>query len=427
MRAAVAAVEPFALTRAALAAHARTVPSSARVHLVAAGKAAWPMAQGAVAVLGTRLAGGVVAGAAGSGTLPSHLEWVGGGHPLPDAHSVHAARRALDRAAAAARNDELLLVLLSGGGSAMLSLPATGISLEDKRAVVAALSRAGAPIGDINCVRKHLSSIKGGRLAAAFATRTLTLAISDVHVPQDDPATIASGPTVPDPTTYADAVEIVNRVEDGIPGVVRQFLSRGAAGELSETPKPGDPRLARSVFEVIANRRTAMEGATREAARRGYDVNVVDHAVHGEAAQAGSRFVEAAFSATSGAAPAEAKGRCVIAAGETTVAVKGKGRGGRNQEFALGALRSLAPPAPTALVASLGTDGIDGPTDAAGAIVSSATVGLAHTWGVDLDAALARNDAYTVLDKLDALIKWGPTFTNVGDVHLLLTADTMPV
>ena len=376
------------------------------------------MAQAAVAALGTRLIGGVVTGPEGSGLLPRELEWFAGGHPLPDANSVRAARRALDRTAAAA-HDELLLVLLSGGGSAMLSLPAPGVSLEDKRAVIAALSRAGAPITDINCVRKHLSAIKGGRLATSYGGRALTLAISDVHIPQDDPATIASGPTVADPTTYAEALAIVTRISGDVPGSITGYLERGAAGEVPETPKPGDPRLARSAFHVIANRRTAMEGAVREATERGYAVDVVEGAVHGEAAAAGSAFVASALANAPGA-----ERRCVIAAGETTVSVRGKGRGGRNQEFALGAARTLAPPAPMGLVASLGTDGIDGPTDAAGAIVTSATLGLARTWGVDLDEVLSRNDAYTVLDKLDSLIKWGPTFTNVGDVHVLLTAGS---
>jgi glycerate 2-kinase len=376
------------------------------------------MAQGAIATLGTRIVGGVVAGPAGSGTLPREFEWFGGGHPLPDLHSVRAARRALDRAAAAARNAELLLVLLSGGGSAMLSLPAAGITLDDKRTVIEALSRAGVPIGDINCVRKHLSAIKGGRLASAYAGRTLTLAISDVHIPQDDPATIASGPTVADPTTYAEALRILERIGEQVPVAVRDHLERGAAGEFPETPKPGESRLARSEFHVIANRQTAMNGAVREATERGYAVDVVEPAMHGEAAAAGSDFVETAL-----AKPVSAEPRCVIAAGETTVAVRGKGKGGRNQEFALGAARSLARPFHVGLVASLGTDGVDGPTDAAGAIVTSATMGLASTWGVNVEEALSRNDAYTVLDKLDSLIKWGPTFTNVGDVHLLLVAQ----
>jgi glycerate-2-kinase len=415
LKAAVAAVEPFALTRGALASHASTFASS-RVHLVAAGKAAWPMAQAAVAVLGTRLAGGVVSGAAGSGSLPRELEWVEGAHPLPDWRSVHAARRALDRAAEAARNDELLLVLLSGGGSSMLALPAPGLTLEDKRLVIDALSQGGAAIAELNTVRKHLSAIKGGRLVATHGVRCLALAISDVHVPQDDPATIASGPTVADATTYADAVRAIDGARVVVSARVRAHLERGAAGDLQETPKPDDPRLRRSAFQVIANRRTAMGGAMREAERRGYAVSVIDAPVHGEAAAAGRAFAESALGAESASRP-----RCVIAGGETTVAVKGSGRGGRNQEFALGAVGPLARPQ-AGVVASLGTDGVDGPTDAAGAIVTSATLSLASAWGVDINDVLRRNDAYTVLDKLDSLLKWGPTFTNVGDVHLLLTA-----
>lgn len=374
------------------------------------------MAQAAVAYLGTRLVGGVVCGSSGAGILPRELEWVQGAHPLPDWRSVHAARRALDRAAEAARNDELLLVLLSGGGSAMLALPAGGLTLEDKRATIDALSRRGVTITDLNTVRKHLSGLKGGRLAASQATTCLTLAISDVHVPQDDPTTIASGPTVADPTTFADALRVIDAAGATIPSRVRVHLERGASGEVSETPKPGDARLARCRFAVIANRRTAMGGAMREAERRGYVVSLIEDPVQGEAAPAGRAFAERGLTPDPGTSP-----KCVIAAGETTVAVRGPGRGGRNQEFALGAAEPLARPR-FGVVASLGTDGVDGPTDAAGAIVTSATVSQASAWGMNINEVLAHNDAYRVLDKLDALIKWGPTLTNVGDVHVLLTA-----
>lgn len=403
------------MTRGALAAHAASFSPTSRVHLVAAGKAAWPMAQAAVAFLGTRLVGGVVSGPAGGGILPRELEWVQGAHPLPDWRSVHAARRALDRAAIASLNDERLLVLLSGGGSAMLALPAAGLTLEDKRTTVEALSRAGVPITSLNVVRKHVSGIKGGRLATTHSVRCLTLAMSDVHIPADDPATIASGPTVADPGTFADALHIVDQSQAAVPARVRAYLQRGANGGIAETAKPGDPRLSHSQFEVIANRRTAMSGAMREAERRGYAVRVIEDPVHGEASLAGRAFAE------EGLRPdATADATCVIAAGETTVAVKGTGRGGRNQEFALGAAEPLSRPRPC-VVASLGTDGIDGPTDAAGAIVTSATVSQASAWGLNIRDVLARNDAYPVLDKLDSLLRWGPTFTNVGDVHVLLT------
>jgi glycerate-2-kinase len=374
------------------------------------------MAQAAVAFLGTRLAGGVVSGPAGTGILPREIEWVQGSHPLPDWRSVHAARRALERAALAALNDERMLVLLSGGGSAMLALPAPGLSLDDKRETIERLSLSGVPIGNLNVVRKHLSGIKGGRLVASHAVNCLTLAISDVHIPQDDPATIASGPTVADPTTVADALQVINECGADVPARVRAYLERAAAGGQADTAKPGDPRLSRSRFEIIANRRTAMGGAMSEAARRGYAVRLVEDPVHGEARVAGRAFAEDGLRRQE-----EPHATCVIAAGETTVAVKGKGRGGRNQEFALGAAGPLARPHP-GVVASVGTDGRDGPTDAAGAIVTSATLSQASAWGVDIGDALARNDAYSVLDKLDSLIRWGPTFTNVGDVHVLLTA-----
>lgn len=376
------------------------------------------MAQAAVAFLGTRLVSGVVSGPAGGGILPRELEWVHGAHPLPDWRSVHAARRALDRAADASRNDELLLVLLSGGGSAMMSLPAPGLTLEDKRRTIEALSLAGVPITSLNVVRKHLSGIKGGRLATTHAVRSLTLAISDVHIPQDDPATIASGPTVADSSTFADALRIADECAAQVPPRVRLYLERGAAGEIAETPKAEDPRLARSQFDVIANRRTAMSGAKLEAERRGYAVRVIDDPVHGEASQAGRTFAEQALSPQR-----QTDATCVLAAGETTVTVTGKGSGGRNQEFALGAAEPLA--RHPGVVASLGTDGIDGPTDAAGAVVTSATISQATAWGVDIRDVLARNDSYTVLDKLDSLIRCGPTFTNVGDVHVLLTGKSL--
>jgi len=373
------------------------------------------MSQAALAAVGDRITAGVVAGPRGHGAMPADLEWIDGAHPLPDDRSTRAAARALELASAARTAGEMLLVLLSGGGSAMLAAPADGLSLEDKQRTTDALLRAGADIGQLNCVRKHLSKIKGGRLALV-ARRCQTLALSDVHVPQDDPATIASGPTVADASTYEDALATLDQLACEVPPAVRVHLERGAAGEIPETPKPGDERLAHSAFAIVGNRHTAMAGAAFEARRRGYVVRIVGPTTRGEARDAGRLFVELAIGTLPVAGPL-----CLIASGETTVTVRGDGRGGRNQEFVLGAARPLAGEPRLALVASAGTDGVDGPTDASGAVASSTTLLRASTLGFDLDAVLERNDAYTMLARLDDLIKWGPTLTNVGDVHVLLT------
>ena len=297
----------------------------------------------------------------------------------------------------------------------MLAVPATGLSLEDKMVTARALMKAGAAIAELNCVRKHLSAIKGGRLAAAAAGRTVTLAISDVHGPiADDPAVIGSGPTVGDPTTFADALRIVHQmgVKESLPARVLAHLERGS----DESPKPRDERLRHSHYEVIGSRQLAMDGAVRQATALGYDVHVLREATSGEAREAGERFATAALALRKG------KRTCVIASGETTVRVRGGGRGGRNQEFALGAVPAIDSAAQESIVvlASAGTDGIDGPTDAAGALVDTTTTTRATERGLRAEAALKENGAYDFFDPLGDLIVWGPTGTNVGDLHVVL-------
>jgi glycerate-2-kinase len=366
----------------------------------------------AFAACAIRVRAGLIAGPRTSGELlPANFTLIAGAHPVPDAASVDAAARAL---ALVSRGDARLVMLLSGGASSMLALPAPGVSLSDKIATASALMRAGAGIADLNAVRKHLSSIKGGRLGAA-AGSAVTLAISDVHGPvEDDPAVIGSGPTAPDPSTYAQALGIVTQrfPDAGVPRAVVDHLARGARGEIEETPKPGDPRFARSEYHVIANRHTAMSGAARAAREMGLPVRVIDAATAGEAREAGRRFAAHAVALGGGT-------RCVIASGETTVRVRGRGRGGRNQEFALGAAEIISR-CPGAVLASAGTDGIDGPTDAAGAIVDSTTVARARAAGLSIDAALDQNDTYPFFAQLGDLIRWGPTATNVGDLHILV-------
>ncbi len=349
----------------------------------------------------------------GDGTLRDGFTWFAASHPSPNAASEAAGRRALALAGDSRRG--VLLVLLSGGASSLLAVPANDVLLADKVATAQALMNAGVAIADLNCVRKHLSAIKGGRLAAA-AARTVTLAISDVHGPTaDDPAVIGSGPTVPDPTTYEDARRIVRDagVIPRLPASVVMHLDRAP----DETPKPGDPRLSACSYEVIGNRQRAMAGAAGEARARGYAVEILEGATSGEARQAGV--------ALAGSALREAGGRprCVIASGETTVHVRGDGRGGRNQEFALAAaplIGAVGNRARIVALASAGTDGIDGPTDAAGAVVDSTTLERARRAGLDVEAALQSNGSYDFFQPLGDLIVWGPTGTNTGDLHVML-------
>ncbi|MEP6593909.1 MAG: DUF4147 domain-containing protein, partial [Acidobacteriota bacterium] len=310
------------------------------------------------------------------------------------------------------RTDGRLLVLLSGGASSLLCVPARGLSMDDKTATAAALMRSGVAIDGLNCVRKHLSAIKGGRLAAA-AGRSLTLAISDVHGPvADDPSVIGSGPTVGDPTTFADARAVVRQA--GVAGQIPPRVTAHLERAVNDTPAPGDPRLAGAEYRVLGNRALAMAGAALAARALGYDVEVIAQPTSGEARIAGRAFAEAALRLRSGD-----RALCVIGSGETTVRVTGTGLGGRNQEFALAAMPVLAGEAGVVL-ASAGTDGIDGPTDAAGAVIDGSSAARAAAAGVDPLAALADNASYGVFQSLGDLIVWGPTGTNVGDVHVML-------
>ena len=348
-----------------------------------------------------------------------------GSHPVPDEASVEAGLRALAMARDARQRDATLIVLLSGGASAMLEAPAEGITLADTIALTRVLLRGGLPIADVNAIRKHVSAIKGGQLAVA-AGRSITFALSDVHGPvENDPAVIGSGPTVADPTTFADALAALTRDQRGIgPGHalddpawplkrVLDRLRRGVRGEIEETPKPGDPRLTRAQFVLAGSRQDAMDGACAEAARRGYLVERVEAPTIGEASAAARAFL------------ARVPGRaerplCVVASGETTVTLgRAPGHGGRNQEFALAAVRGLSALADAAL-ASIGTDGIDGPTDAAGAIVDDTTLARARALGLDPDAALAAHDSHPFFRALGDLVVTGATGTNVGDLQVLL-------
>lgn len=345
-----------------------------------------------------------------------------GSHPLPDATSVEAGDRALALAREVSRRDERLVVLLSGGASAMFDALADGITLDDSRALTEFLLRSGLPIADMNAIRKHVSAIKGGQLAAA-AGRSITYAISDVHSPiENDPAVIGSGPTVADPTTFADALRALKGDTGGsnreatVPAPVLARLERGARGGLAETPKPGDPRLVDTPFVLAGSRSDAMDGAAAEAARLGYHVERIGPPTIGEAGVAGRAFVELAHAR----AERVGKATCVIASGETTVTLgNATGTGGRNQEFALAAALAMARLGLVAL-ASVGTDGVDGPTSAAGAVVDATTIARAQALGLDPTATLARHDSYPFFKAMGDLVVTGPTGTNVGDVQVFL-------
>ena len=328
-------------------------------------------------------------------------------HPLPDEASVRAGADALLLADEARRTDRPLVVLLSGGASAMLAAPADGVPLELKREATRRLLAAGASIHEINAVRKHLSRIKGGRLASGLVCTTF--ALSDVT--DDDASSIGSGPTVADPSTRDDAMRAIERT--GIARDVPELVA--AIARVPETPKPGDPLLARSRFVLIGGRRTAMDGVVNAALLAEHATIVLDEPITGDASIAG-----AAFAARAIAAARRIGGRAVVvASGETTVNVRGSGTGGRNQEFVLGAALEISGTRGVVL-AAFGTDGIDGNSTAAGAIADETTVARAGAAGLDLRRALRDNDANAFFAALGDLIVTGPTGTNVGDVFVAM-------
>jgi glycerate-2-kinase len=334
-------------------------------------------------------------------------------HPIPDASSVAAGRAALKFVAQAGRG-ELVLFLLSGGASALMAAPAPGIQLVDKVALPSALMRAGASIGELNIVRKHLSAVKGGGLLRALNhdAKILSLILSDV--PGNDLATIGSGPTVADPTTFADAIAVLKRrkIWGRTPEAVRDRFERGAAGEIAETLKRDAPALSRSTSVVVGDNTIALDAAANAASSVGYVVEC-----WGDLSGPAERICPALAARLSDLNQSRV---CVIAGGEPQVAVRGNGRGGRAQHCALMLAVELARRTPRSEVCAMfaGTDGIDGPTDAAGAIITSTTVRRAQEARLDPQAALARSDSYSFFQALGDLIITGPTGTNVMDIFV---------
>ena len=413
------------LFRAAVeAAHPATVlppnlpepPPRGRLIILAAGKAAGSMTEIAERHYLARLPRGRLAGLAvtrhGYGRPTRDIPVIEAGHPLPDAAGISATKRAL-ALADAADADDLVLVLLSGGASANWIAPAAGLALEEKQAVTRALLRSGAAIGEMNAVRKHLSRIKGGRLAArAHPAKLVTLAISDV--PGDDPAVIGSGPTVPDPTTLGEARAIVRRYRLDLPDAVTRALDDPG----NETPKPGDKVFAGSSYLIVARPADALRAAETRASAAGYECIVLGDRLQGEAREVAAEHARLAIELS-----AQGRRTAILSGGELTVTLRGGGRGGPNQEYALALAVHLAgAPGIAALAAdSDGTDGGGGsPDDPAGAFVDPTTNARARAAGLDPAAFLADNDSTGFFNGIGDLFKPGPTFTNVTDFRAII-------
>ena len=430
-RAALDAVDPYRAVRreASLDGEALRVGGASldlagrRILVVGGGKAGVPMTEAAVDLLGRRIAGGLVITKRGHGEGRGAVGPVAirlGGHPLPDAEGALSAAE-LAALAAGATTDDLVLVLLSGGGSSLLALPEDGLSLDDLRKASDALIRGGADIGRLNAMRKHLTRLSGGRLARLAApAQVVSLILSDVV---GDPLdAIASGPTAPDPTTFGDALAAIAELglEAAMPAPVLGRLRRGAAGGIEETPKPGDPMFDRVINRVVAGNRTAVEAAAEKARALGFDTAIVSINLRGEARERGRELAALGFDTAKGKGAVRPPA-CLVFGGETTVTVRGQGSGGRNQELALAAALELeARGAARTTVIALSTDGQDGPTDAAGAAVDGSTCGTIRSAGVDPRAALDDNDSHRALGAGGALIRTGPTRTNVADLALVL-------
>jgi hydroxypyruvate reductase len=388
-----------------------------RVMVVGAGKAVVPMVRTVAGVLRGRLESAFVVTPSGTTVgVESKIEIAEAGHPVPDRRGLQAAERIL-KIASSLEADDLLLVLLSGGASSLLPLPDEGLSLADKQRTTQLLLRSGATIAEINAVRKHLSAIKGGRLAAATRAQVLTLLLSDVR--GDDLGVIGSGPTAPDRTTFLDAVRIVRRygLWEKLPTPVRVHLVEGLAGWRPETPKSRSPIFRRVQHVVVGNNRLACEAAAEAARLAGYETILVEEYATGEAERLGRWLGELGKNlAGRKTLPGPV---CVVAGGELTVTVRGAGQGGRAQEFALAAALAIQGVSGVWVV-GVGTDGRDGPTDAAGAVVDGNTVARGKRKRVDAAKYLKRNDSYTFFKKIGGHIKTGPTGTNVNDLYILL-------
>jgi len=393
-----------------------------QVIVLGIGKASARMASAMENLLGDELSFGFVITKYGHGLPLAKIQVMEAGHPVPDGNSLEGARL-LTRMADAADDHTLIINLISGGGSSLFCLPADGISLEDKRQTTKSLLASGANIDEMNCIRKHLSKVKGGGLARiANPARLINLILSDVIGDRID--TIASGITAPDPTTFQDALLIVQKysLDNKLPRAVIDHLVGGSQGSIAETPKAGDPAFCNTVNIILGNNILACNAAQKTAQQLGYDARILTTTLTGEASEAGAGFAQLAKVIDHGKSGI-AKPAAIIAGGEPTVTIRGKGKGGRNQEMALAfvnELHRITPGAQNIFFLSAGTDGSDGPTDAAGAFVTPALMEKMKSISAQAVACLKNNDSYHFFQNHRGLFKTGPTYTNVCDIQVLL-------
>jgi hydroxypyruvate reductase len=384
------------------------------IYVVGGGKASVAMAQAVEEVLGDRITGGLVNTKYGYTAPLKRITVNEAGHPVPDENGLSGGRKMLDLAERAGE-DALVICLISGGGSALLVSPVDGITLADKQQLTQILLRCGATINEINSLRKHLSRMKGGNLARiASPAQVISLILSDVVGNPLD--VIASGPAVPDTSTFAEAYDVLQRygIVDEVPAPIVEHLKRGMAGQIDDTPKEGDPLFQRVQTVLVASNEIAAEAAMDKARSLGFNTLFLTNFVEGEAREVAKVFAALAREVDRTGRPLP-RPSCIVAGGETTVTIRGKGLGGRNQELSLAAALKLDG-LRDVMVISLATDGSDGPTDASGAVADGETVSRARAAGIDPWAYLANNDSYHFFEQLGDLLITGPTNTNVNDL-----------
>lgn len=388
-----------------------------RIVCIGAGKASGAMASAVERQFGSRLEGGLVVVNDGHAGKTKRIQLIEARHPVPDYRSEQAARRMVWLLESLTDRD-LVLMVLSGGASSLVAAPAAGLTLKEKQLTTRLLLRSGAGIHEINTVRKHLSGIKGGHLAGATTATVISLILSDV--PGDDPATIGSGLMAPDPSTFADAKRVLDTFDsrNRIPLTVRRHVDHGVQGRIPDTPKPGEARFSRVQHHVIGNNHATIERMAKRAKALGLRPLILTTTLSGEARDMGKLFGNLAREIRVSGNPVRPPA-CLLAGGELTVTVKGKGIGGRAQEFALAAAPSLDGLSQV-FVAGFGTDGIDGPTTAAGAVADGGTISRAKEKGLSPEAALRENDSYRFFHRVGGHVLTGPTGTNVNDVYMIL-------
>jgi len=390
------------------------------IYVIGAGKASAAMAQPLEDLLGDRLKAGFVQVKYNHSVPLKKVRIKEAGHPVPDQAGIDGAQQIIELVKKTSDRD-LVFCLISGGGSALLPSPGEGLTLQDKQSTTKILLESGANIHEINAVRKHLSRVKGGRLARlVFPSRLVSLILSDVI--GDNLESIASGPTVPDTSTYSDCFHVLEKynIREVIPSAVIDYLERGKRGDIEETPKINDPAFEKTQNLIIGSNILAVQAAKEKAAAMGYHSLVLSTFIEGETREVAKVHAALAKEIMTREIPLS-RPACVVSGGETTVTIRGKGLGGRNQEFVLAAALDIAG-WNEVVVLSGGTDGTDGPTDAAGAIADGFTVSRAESLGLDPERYLRENDSYHFFQKLDDLLITGPTFTNVMDLRLVLVA-----